>query len=437
MQHADAKKIAQYVVPTMLSNVCFFLFSVVDGIFIGQGVRVNGLGSVNLVLPFVLVTGAIFQMICIGGATIFAVDFGKGEKEHALHVFRNSTVMLLIAAVVLSLVGTIFTRPVCRFFGAGSTYLEMSADYLFWYAAFVVPSGLSMALQAFCRNDDDPFIVAVVVVATTVMNIFGDWYLIFPMHMGTKGAAIATGVSQTAGLFICLTHFMRKKGILRFGRVHIDIKTWGDIAVHGLPEGIGQLSTPVMTLCMNIVLVRHVGDIGVNAFSIISYVASFTVAVFFGTSEGLQPLLGRTYGMKSERDIRYIFHAGLWINFIGALVLNGLILVFSPNICGLFGADTETLQYTLVAMPKYSWGFIVMAFNVMISSYLYSTERSKYAIVLNLLRSVVVDVIVILLLPAVFGAGVVWFTFGIYEAVILVIAIALLRHSERNGIVFR
>ena len=88
-------------------------------------------------------------------------------------------------------------------------------------------------------------------------------------------------------------------------------------------------------------------------------------------------------------------------------------------------------------MPKFAWGFVMMAFNVMISAYLYSTERSAYATVLNFLRSIVVSVLVIMLLPEIFGADIVWFTFGIYEAVVLVFAVLLLKHSERQGIVFK
>ncbi len=431
------KQIARYVIPSMLSNVCFFLFTVIDGIFIGRGVGIDSLGAVNLVMPYVMLTAAVFQIVNIGGAAIFAVCVGKGEKEKAHHVFRVSMIFLLIAAAVLCFAGVAFTRPICRAFGASDTYIDMSSDYLFWYAAFIVPSGLSMCLQAFCRNDDDPALGGASVVISTALNIFGDWYFVFPLGMGTKGAALATGISQTAGLLVVLTHFIRRKGIIRFGRTRLDAQTIKDIALHGLPEGIGQLATPIMTLCMNRVLVSMIGDIGVNTFSIISYVASFTVAVFFGTSEGLQPLFGQMYGMKNEKDLKYIFRRGIKINFYGSILVTGLILLFDEQICRLFGEDESTLAYTLSAMPKYCWGFVFMAFNVMISSYLYSTERSEYATLLNFLRSVVVSVLVILILPRIFGAGMIWYTFGICEAIVLVIAFGLLKRSERGGIAFK
>ena len=437
MQISRAKNVIRFMIPTMLSNVCFFLFTIVDGIFVGNGVGTNGLGAVNLAMPFTMVTGALFMMINIGSVTMVAVRMGRNDIEGANRVFRNGMILLAGVAAILCALGMLCTDTICRLLGANETFHEMAADYLFWYSAFIIPSGLSMGLQAYCRNDNAPGLVGLTVIISTALNIFGDWLLIFPIPLGTAGAAIATGISQTVGLFIVLTHFIRKKGVLRFGKTAIDGKLWKEIAVHGLPEGIGQLATPIMTLCMNLVLVSKIGDIGVNAFSVISYVASFSVAVFFGTSEGLQPLFGQSYGAGNEADMKFYFKVGIRINFLGSMVVSGLILLFSRQICMLFGADAETLEYTLQAMPKFVWGFVMMAFNVMISAYLYSTERSVYATVLNLLRSIVVSVLVIMLLPEIFGASIVWFTFGIYEAVVLVFAVLLLKRSERQGIVFK
>ena len=174
-------------------------------------------------------------------------------------------------------------------------------DYLFWYSIFIIPSGLSIGLQNYCRNDNAPGLVSMVVIITTIYNIFGDWLLIFPFQMGTKGAAIATGISQTIGLLILLTRFARRQGNLRFGRTKLNARIFRDIVVHGLPEGISQLSNPVMTLCMNFVLIQRIGDLGVNAFSVISYIASFSMTAFLGASEACSLCLAGAMARKTRR----------------------------------------------------------------------------------------------------------------------------------------
>lgn len=204
-----------------------------------------------------------------------------------------------------------------------------------------------------------------------------------------------------------------------------------------LPEMIAQFATPVTTICMNRVLLAHIGEICVNSFSNISYVASFTMSVLFGSSEGLQPLFGQSYGAKDEDSLKYYFRAGCVISLAGSAVIVSLTVLLDQGICALFGANAETLAFTVQSMPHYVWGFIIAGMNILISAYFYSTKRSKQAIILNVMRSLIVNSAVILGLPALLGSGIVWYTFGIYESIVLALAIGLLKYSERNGIVYQ
>ena len=94
-------------------------------------------------------------------------------------------------------------------------------------------------------------------------------------------------------------------------------------------------------------------------------------------------------------------------------------------------------MYTVKIIPMYSIGFIVMAFNSMISAYLYSTERSYHSTIISVLCSIVVNAPVILLWPRLFGAESILLTFAIREAIVLIVSVILLKHSERNGIIFK
>ena len=437
MSHVGMKNVVKYVVPAILSNICFFLFTIIDAVFIGQGVDTNALGAINLINPFILLINAANMLICIGGVAIYAVRIGKGDVEGANKVFRHGMILISCAAVVFSVVGVFFTDEVCTMLGAGETFHHLSVEYLFWYSVFIIPGALSILLQNFCRNDNAPGLVSAVVIIITVCNIFGDWFLIFPVSWGIKGAAIATGISQVMGLLFILTHFIRKQGNLRFGKTKLESKLIKEIVIHGLPEGVSQLSTPVMAFCMNRVLINMVGDLGVNAFSVITYIASFSMAVFFGARAGLQPLFGQSYGAKNKEDLTFYLKTGLRISFWGSLFVTILAVLLGRNICILFGADAMTQSYVLKVLPQFAIGFIVMAVNVMISSYLYSTERSLQATSISILRSIVVNAAVILILPYLFGEGVIWFSLFIYESIVLIIAVALLKHSERDGICFK
>lgn len=430
------RDVVHNVAPAVLANACVFLFSVVDGIFVGRGAGSQALGAVNLALPFVLLAQALNAMASIGGVTITAIRFGRGDKEGAQNAFMHSLTLNLAVGVLMTLLGSALTNPVCRLLGASADYLPLVREYIFWYALFAIPNALSLNLQFFCRNDGSPGLVAVTNVISTCVNIFLDWLFVFPLQKGVMGAAVATGISQTVGLLVILTHYLRRRGDLRIRRCRLQGRLLRKILFRGLPEGIAQFSTPVTTLWMNRALMAAYGSIGINAFAIISYLSSFTMSVFFGASEGMQPLFGQAYGAKREDDLKYYYRVGQLISLLGSVLCVAVYVAFPHALCALFGADAQTTDFTALHMWEYCWGFLIGSVNSMLSAYFYSTKRSAQAIVLNAVRSLVMNTLVITLLPMLFGGAVVWHTFGIYEALVLALAVALKRVSERRGILY-
>ncbi len=427
------RTLIKYVIPSMLSMVSVFLFTVIDGIFVGRGVGTDALGAVNIVFPLEMIFSALIMLVTIGGMTITAIMSGKKDEEKANQAFMHSFVLVLIISTGMTIVGTVFTAPICRMLGANDIFLKLTCDYQFWYSVFYIPSGMMMAFNAYVRNDGDPVLVSAATIISTGANIFGDWLFIFPLKMGLSGAAIATGLSQLLAFLIVLTHFLRKKGILRIKRFKWDTSLIKKIFLRGLPECISQFSVPVSTIVTNHVLINTLGETGVNTYSLIAYVASFSIAILLGTAEGLQPLFGYTYGARLEKELAYFFRRGMLISVAGSAIMFIILLIVGPGICELFSVTQETMEMTIPAFPLYSWGFVATAPNVMISAYLYSTTRTKEAVIINILRSFVVNIAVIILVPLLFGSDSVWLTYGIYESVVAVIAFVLLRRADKNG----
>ena len=431
------KKLTQYVVPTILGNCAYFLFTIIDGIFVGQGIGTNALGAINLVWPYVMVLNAFVMLVVVGGVTVSAVRIGRGDIAGANQAFMHSLAGTLTVALVMMLVGVCLTSEIATLLGANETYHRLVCDYLFWYSLFTVPSAMMTFMNNYCRNDGSPVLVSVGSTIATVINIFLDWLFVFPLQKGLMGAAVATGISQTCGMLIVSSHFFLRRGRLRVGRFRFSGALARKLLLRGTPEAIAQFAVPVATLCTNYVLLARLGNMAVNAYSIICYVASFSAAVFLGVSCGLQPLFGQCYGARDAQDLKWYFRAGVIIDLIGSSLINLVLLLVGGPICRMFGADEQTLACTVAYMPRYAWGFIVMSVNTLISAYLYSTKRTKHALVLNLCRSFLFDSAVIFAVPAVFGGNAVWLTMGIYEALALLLGVVLVRTSERGGIVFR
>lgn len=427
----------KYVFPAILTNACIFLFTIVDGIFVGRGVGTDALGAVNIVMPFVMIVTALTMLTSIGGVTVTAIRLGRGDKKGANDAFMHSLILTLFIAIIVTLIGTLGREPISKILGANDHYLPMVMEYMLFWALFAISNAVGVNFQSFCRNDESPMLVAISTILTTVLNIFLDWLFVFPLNMGIKGAAIATGISQTVGFLIVLSHFVFKKGDLKLAKFKPEVKLFKKVLFIGLPEMIAQFATPITTICLNTVLIKNLGDAGVNTFAVISYICSFVMSILFGASEGLQPLFGHAYEEKNEKDMKYYYKAGIIIVIFGSALCILFSLILAKPICILFGAEGNIIELAIKYMPQYIWAFIIAGVNTLISAYLYSTKRSGYAIILNIIRSFVINIAIIIGLTAIFGGNIIWYTFGISESLVLIISLVLVKLSEKNGIVYK
>lgn len=436
MQSTRLKTVLNYLVPTVLSQCAFFLFTIIDGIFVGNGVGTDALGAVNMALPYILILGAVFMLTTIGGVTITAIRIGRKDIDGANQAFMHAISCTFLFAAIFTIIGVVFTEPLVTALGASGLYHDMVSEYILWYSVFTIPSAISIALQGFGRNDNAPVLVMAATIISTLCNIFLDWLFIFPLQQGIAGAAIATGISQIVSLVIISMHFIRKRGLLKISRFTLNSALLKKVLKRGLPEMLSQLTTPIMIVCMNYVILKYIGSDGINAYSVMSYITSFAFAVFLGVAEGMQPLFGQSYGEKKEKDLKYYLRTGATIILIGSALVYMFTLFFGTAICNLFGAEQAAMETAVSAMPKYGWAFIFASLNTIISAYLYSTKRTKESVAVNVLRGFIFIPLCVWLLSLAFGGSFIWFTIGIAEALVFVIAIIILKRSEKDGVTF-
>lgn len=429
------KTLFQYVIPAILTNACIFLFTYVATPFVIGKFSSEAVEGLYTARQLVSIATGVSMFISTGGVTVAAIRLGRGEKEGANQVFMHSLSANLIFALITTILCVFFTEPVARMLGAGGALIPFTKDFIFWWGIFAIPYALFLNFQSFCRNDGSPILAFVATALSTILNIVLNWLFISPLQMGIMGIALAMGISQTVSMTIVLMHFILGKGELRIRRFKPEGKIFRKVLFRGLPQMIAQFATPVTTLCIYLVLIGQAGSKELVAFSIISSITFLAMPVLSGTSEGLQPLFGQSYGAKKEQDLQYYFRSGIIICIVGSIstLAIGVYVVLKTLLSSLwFGVSGEMLIYTIKYLLPVVWACIIAGINTLISVYLYSTKRSVHAIVLNVARSFVLNTIIITGLPVLFGKNIVWFTFGISECVVLILAIILLRISERN-----
>lgn len=431
------KNLRKYIIPALISNLSFFVLTIVDGMFVGNGIGPDALGAVSLAMPFVTIVWALGNLFDIGGAAVAAVCFGRGDTAGANKVFMHVLSANTVCFSALTLIGTLFSGEIAVLLGANDIYVQMVSDYVFWFSVFLLPASLGPCMSIFARNDGNPKFSLAFAMTCTVSNIVGDWLMVYPLQMGISGAAMATGASYLLGTLVVMMHYLGKRGQLRICRFRVDVSLYRKIIVHGIPELISQFATTVTVFSMNNVLIRSLGNAAVNGYSIITYAGSLFSSLMWGLSGGLQPLYGHSYGRKDETSLKYYFRSGLILALAGGLLVFALTFAAGKPLGSVYGADGDVASIVCSALPKYSLHYVFAAPSTVIAAYLFSTERTRYAIPINMFRSIVFNFVCINFLPLVFGYEFVWYTAAVAEGLCLLIAAVLCRISEKNGIVYR
>lgn len=427
------KQLCSYIFPAVGSLFVTYLYNVMDGIFVGQGVGSAALGAVNIGVPFITFAVAIVAMFPMGGATIIAIRMGRDDKDGANNAFMTALTLTVLTAVILTVVGTVFSQQIVDLSGArklGEEMRRMSADYLFYYSAFSLPMLMSNCLSVFVRNDGSPTLSFVGMCAGAVSNIFLDWLFIFPLQMGVIGAAVASGLGQIVSLLVLLSHFIRKHGNLRIRRFTIQPVLIRKICKRGAPEAVTQLTTPVTALCYNLVLAGLVGDIGVSTYSVLSFIYSLANAVLSGVAQGLQPLWGNSYGKQDTKEINDYFRFGMTINLMLSVLVSAVLILFDEPAIRIFSQDMELINAASKALPVFALSFIPMALNLVYTSLLYSTKRTKQSDIIAICRGIVIKAIAIFCIPIIFGSNTIWAAPLVAEMITFAIAVILTRKTK-------
>ena len=428
-----AKSLFRYIFPAMGGLFVTCLYNVADGIFVGQGVGSAALGAVNIGVPFITFAVAAAAMFPMGGATIVAIRMGRADKEGANHAFMTALSLAALLSIVLMAAGMLFSQQIVDLSGAGKLseeMREMSAEYLFYYSAFSVPMLMSTCLSVFVRNDGSPVLSFMGMCAGAAANIFLDWLFIFPLHMGVVGAAVASGLGQVLSVLVLLSHFLRKKGTLRIRPFRMDFLLVKKICRRGMPEAVSQLTTPVTALCYNLMLAGLLGDIGISAFSVLSFISSLANAVLSGVAQGLQPLWGRCYGREDMEEMDWYFRCGNIISGILAVLIYGVLFLFHEPVICIFNRDPELVQTASAALPVFSLSFIPMAWNLIYTAFLFSTKRTGAANMIAVSRGIVMKTVAVFGMPVLFGSDAVWVAPLAAETLTFVLALRLRKTTK-------
>ena len=397
-----------YAVPSSLANFISSLYTVIDGIFVGQGVGDSALAAVNIVLPFTVVLFGIASMLAVGGGALVSKNVGANNIDKAVDIFRQVMKLLLIICIVTSLVCVIFPENIVRMLGATDNLAPMATEYLRYYAIFCTPNLVGVVLNSFVRNDNRPKLAMVSTIAGAITNIVLDYVFIFPLGMGIKGAAIATGLGQIVTVSILLPHFIRKRGVLSFGKVSMDKNIIKEVTNIGFPSFLGQLSFSIIVFLHNMALSSYMGEIGISTYSIINYITTNIYMVLLGLTFGAQPLISYNFGRKDKEKMLGFYKVNVISSLVVSISAAAVCYIFGTYVVGIFTTDAEVASLAYNGLKIACLAYIIGSVNLDTLVYYQAVEIPKFSNLISIFRSMVFLPVCLFVLPRIFGLNGIW-----------------------------
>lgn len=421
--HFTYRRLFRFVLPSILMIICTSVYSIVDGFFVSNFVGKTPFAAINLVMPVLMAVGTIGFMIGTGGSAIVSKAMGEGKKEQASQYFSMLIYTSFIFGVVISIAGFLFMRPISEALGATGELLENCVLYgriLFCAMPFFI---LQYAFQSFFVAAEKPGLSLKVNIAAGLTNAVLDYLLIVVFPLGLAGAAIATIVGQVIGGIVPILYFVRKNDSpLRLIKAGFNGRILRDTCINGSSEMVTNLSSSVINVLYNFQLMKFAGENGVAAYGVVMYVNIIFMAIFLGYSMGSAPIVSYHYGAGNHQELKNLFRKSIRFLLGSGIILVVLSEIFAEPLVRIFASrDAELLAITIRGFRLYALSFFVMGFNVWGSAFFTALNNGAVSAAISFLRTLVFQIIAVLVLPVIFGIDGVWLSIVVAEVLSLAV----------------
>ncbi len=391
--------------PMLVAQILNLLYNIVDRIYIAriQNVGTTALGAVGLCFPIIMIITAFSNLFGSGGAPIFSINRGKGDSKTADTIMNTAFTMLCGSAVILMLIGMLFARPLLTLFGASADALNYAYPYLMIYLLGTLPSMIATGMNPFINAQGYATVGMLSVAIGAVANIILDPIFIFVLHIGIRGAAIATVISQIlSALFVF--YFLHGKAELKARLLHLNelsgcMEHARNIISLGSAGFIMQLTNSLVSICCNSVLSVTGGDIYISVMTIISSVRQMVETPIHAMNEGSSPILSYNYGARRPDRVRKAGGVLVFMVLIYTGIMWSIILIAPGFLIGIFSSDKTLLKDAIPALKLYFAAFIFMDLQYIGQTVFKSLNKKKQAIFFSLLRKVFIVVPLTYFLP--------------------------------------
>ena len=401
----------KYCIPSLASSLVTSVYNIVDQLFIGQKLGINGNAATNVIFPVITLITALSLMCGVGSSANMNLALGKNNPERAKKVVGNGFALMTGCGVILSAVVLLFSVPVLNLLGCTETIMPYALPYARIVAVGFVFSLIGAAGPFLIRADGSPMYALVSIATGAGLNIVLDALFVMGFDWGIPGAAWATVISQAVSAVMVLW-YLRGYRTVKLERTDFlpDWKLMGNISLLGAGPAFNFMTQAMSLVFLNNAL-RIYGAASVYGSEITLAVAgvankvnTLAVAVVTGLTNGMQPIVSFNFGRKNYKRVVETAKT-----VIGMVLAAGFVIFlcyqFLPvQIVSLFG-DGNALYFEF-AKKYFRIYLMLICLNGLQSSvagFFSAQGKPGKSILISLTRQVIFLTPLLVILPLRFG----------------------------------
>ena len=390
-------------VPAVVAQMINMLYNIVDRIYIGHmpGDGSLALTGVGVCMPIIMIVTAFAALVSSGGAPRASIFMGKKDLDTAEKILVWFFALQVILSVILTVVLLVFNKSFLMAFGASENTISYATAYMNIYAVGTIFVQLTLGMNAFITAQGNAKTGMMTVIIGAVCNIVLDPIFIYGFHLGVRGAAMATVISQTVSCIWAISFLCGKRTLLRLkpGNFIAGPKVMLTCIALGLATFIMQGSESVISVCFNSSLLKYGGDTAVGAMTILSSVMMFAMLPLQGLGQGAQPISSYNYGARNVARVKKTFRLLLICSFTYAVVLWAALELFPQVFAGIFTSDPELRSYAARVLRIYCGALFMMGIQMACQMTFVSMGKAVCSIIVAVVRKFVLLIPLIYIVP--------------------------------------
>ena len=427
-------------IPSILGHVAGSLCIVFEGIFVGSVLGANALAASSLVMPYILISNALSDMVAAGASVQISIHLGMKEEKKAMEIFSFACLLIEVIALLVSSFFLLFMDKIVLSMGAQREVALLAKQYASIFAILSPLSMLFFAVDDFLRICGKIKFSMYVNIGVSVLNCILMTILIGHYKMGLMVSSAIYNGCYALGAFACIIPLLSGKLALKFTKPKVEFKMVLRIFANGLNVFFSNISVSAVVILTNFILLKVSGTLAVAAFAVYDYIDGVARNVILGMANGLTPAIGYNYGADNSERVK-----GLSIRLLlyGAMASLGIFLfvrfnagVLAPIFCK--DGDIALLDMSVHTIKLCCLSYIIMWLPTLGNMILSSLDRPSFASLMAFAKTLVFPVVSIMALSSILGLDGVWYSFITSESLSAVLTSVFLlvvyKELRRNGL---